>query len=221
MDERLEGRTAPVDSVNDPNINDDSRAMLGQVQQDWFNEKLRDSKAKWKIIGNQVIFSYLDWGWPGFRINLDSWDGYPRERTEIIDNIRDNNIENVVFITGDTHTAWALEVTEDPTGDYVSNGAVAVEFGATSINSGNSNERRGNTDEIVIAHEQNLMKRKENPHLRYTNMRDHGYMELSLDGDKAMARWFFTPDRRVASREMVLGKELITPTGSNRIIEPN
>lgn len=220
LDERLAGRTKPVNSVDDPNINDDSRAMLGHAQQEWFNGKLKDSKAKWKIVGNQVIFSYLDWGWPGFRINLDSWDGYPRERTEIINNIRDNDIENVVFVTGDTHTAWALEVTEDPFGDYKENGAVAVEFGATSINSGNSNERRGNTDELVLAHEQNLMKGTENPQLRYTNMRDHGYLELVLNNDQAKARWFYTPDRRVASRKMILGKELVSPSGSNKIIDP-
>lgn len=220
LDERLAGRTAPVDSVTDPTINDDSRAMLGQLQHDWFNGKLRDSKAQWKIIGNQVIFSYLDWGWPGFSINLDSWDGYPRERTEIINNIRENNIENVVFVTGDTHTAWALEVTEDPFNDYRKNGGVAVEFGATSINSGNSNERRGNTDEIVLAHEKSLLNGPKNPHLRYTNMRDHGYMELVLSNDRALARWFYTPNRAVASREMILGKELMTPVGSNKIVDP-
>jgi len=220
LDERLAGRTAPVDSVTDPSINDDSRAMLGQMQQNWFNAKLKDSEAKWKIIGNQVIFSYLNWGLPGFSINLDSWDGYPRERTEIIENIRTNKIENIVFVTGDTHTSWALEVTEDPFVDYKKNGAIAVEFGATSINSGNSNERAGANDQSVLAHERTLVNGPKNPHLKYTNMRDHGYMELALYQDRVLARWFYTPDRTIASREMILGKELMSPSGSNKIVDP-
>lgn len=220
LDERLAGRTAPVNSVSDPTINDDSRAMLGQAQQDWFNDKLSSSKATWKVIGNQVIFSYLDWGFPTFSINLDSWDGYPRERTEIIENIRQNNIANIVFVTGDTHTSWALEVTEDPFDDYKKNGAVAVEYGATSINSGNTNEREGATDELVIAHEKTIVNSPKNPHLRYTNMRDHGYMELDLTPERAIARWFYTPNRAVASREIILGKELMTPKGSNKIVDP-
>lgn len=221
LDERLAGRTAPVDSVSDPSIAAESRAMLGQPQLDWFQAQLAGSDARWKVIGNQVIFSYLDWGFPTFSINLDSWDGYPRERTRIIENIRDNDIDNVVFVTGDTHTSWALEVTDDPFSDYARNGAIAVEYGAMSINSANSNERAGATDELVLAHEKTIVGAPKNPQLKYTNMRDHGYMELALYADKAVARWFYTPDRRVASREMIMGKELVTPVHTNQIIEPN
>ncbi len=220
LDERLAGRTAPVDSVNDPTINDASRAMLGDTQLDWFQNRLSSSKAKWKIIGNQVIFSYLDWGFPTFSINLDSWDGYPRERSEIINNIRKKNIQNVVFVTGDTHTSWALEVTEDPFGDYKQNGAIAVEYGATSINSGNTNEREGATDELVIAHEKNIAGSTINPQMKYTNMRDHGYLELALYADKAVAKWFYTPSRVKASREMILGMQKVTPLNSNKVLDP-
>ena len=219
LDERLAGRTAPVSSVDDPTIADESRAMLGQEQLDWFQEKLSGSQAKWKIIGNQVIFSYLDWGFPTFSINLDSWDGYPRERTEIIENIKQNNIENVIFVTGDTHTSWALEVTEDPFDSYQKEGAVAIEFGTTSVNSGNTNERPGMTDDKVIAHENSLVNSPKNPQLKYTNMRDHGYLELALYPDRATARWFYTPNRAVASRKMILGKEMMTPSGENKILE--
>ena len=87
LDERLEGRVAQVDSVNDPNIASAERTMLGSTQMKWFTNKLSESDAQWKIIGNQVIFSYLNWGFPTFDINLDSWDGYPAERSKIIEYI--------------------------------------------------------------------------------------------------------------------------------------
>ena len=219
LDERLAGRVAPVKSADDPNIASEERLMLGTEQLSWFKNELSESDAQWKIIGNQVIFSYLNWGFPTFQLNLDSWDGYPYERTEIINHIRNEQVENVVFVTGDTHSSWALEVTEDAFSDYKTNGAVAVEFGTTSINSGNTNDRAGTTDETVMEHEQNITGSPLNPQLKYANLRDHGYLELILSNDQAEAIWHYTPDKRVASREMVIGKKLITKSGSNKIEE--
>ena len=38
---------------------------------------------------------------------VDSWDGYGAERRQILDYVVDNNIQNVVAITGDIHTFFA------------------------------------------------------------------------------------------------------------------
>jgi alkaline phosphatase D len=219
LDERLAGRTAPVDSVTDPSIANEDRAMLGEPQLTWFHDQLKSSQSTWKVIGNQVIFSYLNWGFPTFSINLDSWDGYPGERAKIIQNIKENGIKNVVFVTGDTHSSWALEVTDDPFDSYDKEGAVAVEFGTTSINSGNTNERTGITDSMVIAHEKSIMGAPKNPQLKFTNMRDHGYLELALFKQHAITRWYYTPDRTIPSREMILAMEKITPLNSNQILD--
>ena len=221
LDERLAGRTIPVDSVTDPSISDENRTMLGSAQLDWFQDKLSSTPSTWKVIGNQVIFSYLNWGYPTFNFNLDSWDGYPGERSEIIDHIMENQIQNIVFVTGDTHSSWALEVTDDPFGNYQTDGAIAVEYGTTSINSGNSNDRKGATDEKVIAHEKSIVGAPKNPQLKFTNLRDHGYLELSLYKDQAIAKWYYTPSRTKASREMYLGEAKVTPINSNRILDSN
>ena len=217
LDERLEGRTQPADSVEQPDLNDPERTMLGKAQLDWFTEELANSDQQWKIIGNQVIFSYLNWGYPGFYTNLDSWDGYPAEQSAIIDYISSNDIENVVFVTGDTHSSWALEVTNDPFGTYASEGAVAVEYGTTSINSANSNERFDT--ELVKEHEMKISGDAINPHLKYANMRDHGYVELSLFPDFARARYYYVDTVIVKSDQYRLAKELFTPSGSNWIVE--
>lgn len=191
LDERLEGRTAPVDSLQDPTINDESRTMLGSDQLNWFLTNLENSESTWKVVGNQVIYSYLNWGYePNFTINLDSWDGYPAEQMKIADHIRGTDISNVIFVTGDTHSGWAFEVTNDPFENYdqeTGEGAFAIEFGATSINSANSNERVD--DEMVMDHEKKIVNSELNPHLKYANLRDHGYLVLTLKEEQATAEW--------------------------------
>lgn len=188
LDERLAGRTKQADSLTDPSLKDASRTMLGATQYHWFSETLKNSKAQWKIIGNQVIYSYLNWGHKSFNINLDAWDGYPEEQQKVADIITSNAIKNVIFITGDTHTAWALEATNNPLEEYdkaTGEGAFAVEFGATSITSGNSDERF--PADSVKLHEQKITNSDINPHLKYTNMRDHGYLLLTVNNTEAVA----------------------------------
>jgi len=205
LDERLAGRTAPPDSLDDPKI--DTTRMLGEEQLDWFIEELTQSKAQWKVIGNQVIFSYLNWGRESFSINLDSWDGYPMEREKIKKTIIENNLENVVFVTGDTHSSWAFEVTDKPFTEYnpeTSEGAFAVEFGTTSINSGNSNESFS-TDTVKM-HEMAITNSPINPHLKYSNLRDHGFMVLSLNKERAKATWYYVdlenPDSEIKTHSV-------------------
>ena len=41
---------------------------------------------------------------PGVYAVVDSWDGYGYERKQILDHVLDNNVQNVVAITGDIHT---------------------------------------------------------------------------------------------------------------------
>lgn len=217
LDERLAGRTRQADSLTDPSLQAPEREMLGKQQFDWLAQQLRKSEATWKVIGNQVIFSYLNWGFePGFTINLDSWDGYPGEQKALSALV--DSLDNVVFITGDTHTSWAFEVTTDPFNTYDSAsgaGAIAVEFGTTSINSGNSNERA--SDEEVLAHESKISSAAINPHLRYVNMRDHGYLVLRLEEQQAGASWYYVKTLQERDRSTQLGQRLTVQRGSHQL----
>ncbi|MEL6253067.1 MAG: alkaline phosphatase D family protein [Bacteroidota bacterium] len=203
LDERLAGRTQQADSTSDPRRDMADASMLGEKQLQWFGENLKASTAKWKLIGNQVIYSYLDWGYETFRLNMDGWDGYPVEQEKVARIIQDNNIKNVVFLTGDTHTSWAIEATNNPESYRPENseGAFAVEFGAMSVNSANSDER-----DIPIAavklHESKIVNSELNPHLKFTNMRDHGYLMLELTSEKALATFNFVETNRKRSAEM-------------------
>jgi alkaline phosphatase D len=165
--------------------------MLGKEQLNWFREKLQSSASTWKVIGNQVMFSDLDRTAvnPNNPRNMDSWDGYPAEKKTIADFIKSNAVDNVIFLTGDTHASWAFEVVVSPFEKISAKSyqPVAIEFGTTSISSANSNE--STPDDTVKLREQLYLKT--NPHLKFVNQRDHGYLLLTLYDEKAKAEWYF------------------------------
>lgn len=219
LDERLEGRTVPVDSILDPSFEDEDRTMLGAEQMKWFENQLKTTDSRWKVIGNQVIYSYLNWGHSTFNINLDSWDGYPAEQKRIAEFIKHNEIEDIIFVTGDTHSAFAFEVTVNPFSDYdpvSGQGAFAVEFGTTSINSSNSDERF--PSDSVKLHEQKITNTPVNPHLKYSNLRDHGYLLLSLYPDRAKADFYIVETVKEPSDKQEVGKSVTVESGSHRLL---
>ncbi|MEL6194476.1 MAG: alkaline phosphatase D family protein, partial [Bacteroidota bacterium] len=132
LDTRLEGREIQRDSVTDPLLYAPDRTMLGTTQRDWFFGEMGGSSASWKLIGNQVVFSEFNVGWAADptqgqtpndveALFLDIWDGYPQERQIIIDYIRDQEVDNVIMVTGDIHSSFAFEVADtvnDPSALY-------------------------------------------------------------------------------------------------------
>ena len=196
LDERLEGRVAPVDSMDHPDYMDEGRTMLGEEQFSWLINRLKESEAKWKVIGNQVMFSELDIEafFPKRPRNLDAWDGYPMEKRKLTSFFQEENLRNTLFLTGDTHASWAFEV---PTSrdNYASQGrasVVAAEFGTTSISSPNWDERRP-VDTVLKAEG---VLTKTNPHLKYVNLRDHGYLLIHLSPEQVVGEWWYVSHSR-------------------------
>lgn len=86
-------------------INDPSRTMLGAVQKAALKAVLRKSDARFKFIVNEVTIQQLYTLLP-----YDSWVGYGAERAEILRFIRNNSIDNVIFLTSDIHANFINEV---------------------------------------------------------------------------------------------------------------
>lgn len=216
LDERLEGRVKPLDSLSDPAYKTSYRTMLGEEQLLWF-EKALGKRKRWKIIGNQVMFSPLDQSAvnPAQGVNLDSWGGYPLERNRIADFIQDNAIKDVLFLAGDTHSSWAIEVINDSKTSARKNRTFpfAVEFGTTSISSGNANEYA--SDAEVIKRENKFLET--NPHVKYTNHRDHGYLLLTVTSGNAIGQWYTVRTlMKIDSAEKV-DKQMEVVRGTSRI----
>lgn len=91
-----------LDAINDP-----SRTMLGEVQKQLLKSVLLTSTARFKFVINEVPIQQF------FALPYDRWEGYVAERTEVLDFIRDMDIENVVFLTTDIHANFMNEVAID------------------------------------------------------------------------------------------------------------
>jgi alkaline phosphatase D len=70
--------------------------MLGKAQKEWLFEGISRSEAIFKFIATSV---------PMAGGGSDRWDGYPRERAEILGYIRGEKITGVIFLSGDLHCA--------------------------------------------------------------------------------------------------------------------
>lgn len=212
LDERLAGRSPEITNINNPDLKKEDRSMLGAKQLEWFEQNLKSSKATWKLIGNQVIFSdvYLKSVFPKMARNLDSWDGFPLEKKKIVDFIAQNKIQDIIITAGDTHGSWAIEAAVDVNKSYK---PFAVEFGTTSVSSANGDEYK-NIDTVKMA-EQNLLKN--NPHIKYVNDHDHGYLLLTLYPTKTKAEWYYVESVRKPETNEYLGKKFEVQKGKSRL----
>ncbi len=112
------------DGIDQPDS--DQKTMLGSAQLAWLQREVAHSDAVWKFIVTSVPLSYTTGEFPDeppyFR---DGWASYPGEygyETELgrlVDFLDQQQIQNVVFLTGDTH--WPFAIRYDPDNDGVPN----------------------------------------------------------------------------------------------------
>jgi|CXWL01.1.fsa_nt_gi alkaline phosphatase D len=182
------------------------RVLLGPAQEQWLAGELSGSTqagVAWQIIGNQILMAPVDApdlsGAPpqlaaalerlrpgvtqllkltrfAFPLNTDSWDGYPGVRARVLEAMRAAG-GNTLVLTGDTHTAWANEIND-------ATGRVAVELGTTSITSP--------SDASYFAAagiDFSAGVRARNPHVKWTDPINHGFLLLTLTKAQASAEF--------------------------------
>lgn len=103
---------ATVNGIANPRTASELGTLLGKPQKEWWKESMKMSTATWKFWGNQVPFMRFYIKDPGFLLydrvmDGDAWDGYPSEQRELATYLRDQNISNVVLLTGDIHAHFA------------------------------------------------------------------------------------------------------------------
>jgi len=90
-----------------PTINNPSRTMLGAVQKAQFKQDLLNSTAKFKLVVSEDPIQQFH------VLPYDRWEGYGAERSELLNYIRNNGIDNVDFLTTDTHATLLNQVSMD------------------------------------------------------------------------------------------------------------
>jgi alkaline phosphatase D len=114
---------------------DRARTMLGRRQLGFLKSRLAASPAAWKVIGGQSLIM-PNRVHDGQYQRFDSWQGYPREREELLAHLAQRGIKDVVFLAGDVHTIVAGDVC---TG-MGAGPSVALEFASGSITSASVGE---------------------------------------------------------------------------------
>ena len=177
-----------------PTITDNpSRTLLGADQKTWLKGALGASRARWKVIANQVMICSLD-APPHNPLNTDSWDGYGADRRELVDFLGAQGIGDVTFITGDIHTFFAGDVTrtgrqtlrgEDRI-DPINGPSRATEFVGGAITSPGIVDRVASTEvqRVAAAAAADAAVLANNAQLAYANQAYKGYAILeAADSD--------------------------------------
>lgn len=177
-----------------PNRTNPDRTMLGATQRKWFLDKITNSQSIWKIWGNEVmvmqnkisntfvaggLFPTLSPTTGDVFLNLDQWDGWPKERETILKRVRDRNIKNFVTLTGDIHTYFAGYLKLNFDEPALTDRNLATCFVCGSVTSANLEELAtfGRGGLALPPNRGDLLTaiRASNPHIEYANSSTHGY----------------------------------------------
>jgi alkaline phosphatase D len=173
LDER-QYRTGPGSRDRDADI-----PFLGRAQMDWLKDRLARSRATWVVLANQhPVFPLNGLNQTGEQD--DEWEGFNRERTELLTHIRDAVDANVVFVTGDIHVFIASELTPEFRPDQFTPGStqsVAVDYVCGSITSSGTDQ---NVEPAI---------RATSPHIKQFNGEVRGYGSLDLTGERLVTEY--------------------------------
>ncbi|HEY0710056.1 MAG TPA: alkaline phosphatase D family protein, partial [Polyangia bacterium] len=186
LDTRLWARTTTSSALVGPAPQEEPGAtLLGDDQEAWLTQQIVGSNARWKLLGQQVMVANLILQ-PGMLANLDQWHGYPAARRRFLDSLRTMNSQNVVVLTGDLHSSWANELIVDPLdpAQYdpaMGRNAVAIEFVTPGITS-------PGLPPVFLGVVESA--KPFNPHLRWFDLVQQGYMVLDVTPERVQAAWF-------------------------------
>jgi len=183
-------------------IENPQRSMLGAEQEAWLKLEMSRSKARgipWQILGQQLLVGGLVTpnladiipGGPdspagrrvalmaenGLPLNLDAWDGYGPARERLAQDAL-SFADNVIVLAGDTHNSWAFDLLDRNGRQF------GVEMGTTSVTSPGLEGR-------YPPAEMAKRLREANPHLRFTNTHERGYMILTVTPDEVQGEWLY------------------------------
>ncbi len=156
-----------------PESLDEKQTIMGSAQEKWLMSEMRQSKARWNVVGQQVMVAPADAvAGPEQRFSMDQWNGYHAARKRFLEFLRDGKPSNPIVLTGDIHTNWVNDLKPE---FYKENSpVVATEFVGTSITSGgDGSDVRPNTPTVLA----------ENPHIKFFNAQ-RGYVRCSITPER-------------------------------------
>jgi alkaline phosphatase D len=216
-------------------VSDPSRTLAGKEQLQWLKESLDRIGTQWKVIGNPVMIAPVTVAAvpdellgpvndvtgllpeDGFPYNVDQWDGYTADRREVFKLIRNHQIADALFVTGDIHSGWACELPFDPA-SYPVGDSAGVEFVCTSVTSNNLKDITGSPPRTTsLAVEAAIIAN--NRHVKYLNFDDHGFSILDITSQRAQMDWFVIGDRADQNTPVTWSRSMATKAGTGKLTE--
>ncbi|WP_346777267.1 alkaline phosphatase D family protein [Streptomyces sp. HNM0575] len=222
-------------SIGDGDVIDDpDRTITGRKQLDWLKSGLSSSTSRWRMVGTSVMIAPVAFGSvpahllgplaellgipkEGLAVNVDQWDGYTDDRHELLTHLRDQRIENTVFLTGDIHMAFANDVPVKAA-TYPEDAPVATEFVVTSVTSDNLDDVLHVAPDTVSSVAEAAV-RAANGHVRWLDMDSHGYGVLDIDARRAHMDYFVLSDKADQGATSEVRRSYRTPSGTQRLEE--
>lgn len=237
LEERLQARSEQLPStvptpfgngfVQTGAFADATRSLLGTTQEAWLAGRLRTTPARWKLLGQGVMFAQIKLQGAtlaqggGVFLNSDQWDGYQPARDRVYDIFKGTAqhppVPNCVVLTGDIHSSWVADLSQDPnnpnlaTGGYdpvTGAGSRAVEFVGTSVTSPGASDPTGSTAALL---------RSINPHFKYINLNQRGYMLVDVTPQRVVGEWWFIDTVQSISNVQTFGVAFEVQNGTNRL----
>jgi alkaline phosphatase D len=182
------------------------RSMMGFAQEAWLYAGLANSKAQWNLIGQDVLMAQyrqkqkaIEGFW------TDDWDGYPANRTRLLQRIADTRVSNPVVVGGDIHSFFASDLRvnfDDP-----SSPIVATEFVGTSISS------------YAAPYDVIAQTLSENPHVHFFESRKRGYVSVDLDRNKMQVNMRVVSDAHDPNAGISTLKAFAVENGKPGVVE--
>jgi alkaline phosphatase D len=226
-------------AMGSPDAADPDRTLTGADQMAFLKDGLRPDAPQWRLVGNPVtiapfvvaslpqsvqdLLGGLGGGaaLPSTALNLDQWDGYTADRTEILDHIVDQGVRDVVFLTGDIHSSWANDLpypSANSTLYSLLGGSAGVEFVGPSVTSNNVKDyvpsQAGAPTGVAAGEAAAAAVQQLNPHIKYLDLNNHGFMVVDVTPARVQSDWFFISERADPEATLRHGASWATSTGT-------
>lgn len=190
---------------NCPEVRNPQAEVLGQAQEDWLVQGLKQSPRRWNALLQQVMMMDIDRArGEGRGINPDSWAGYLVPRDRLLQRLQ--GVDNLVVLTGDEHQHWAGELR--PSGAGPQTPARGVEFVTTSISSGSDGPGERAEHAAVLAR---------NPGVKYVRD-ERGYAMMTVRPESWQAEFRVVDTVRAPGGKLSTHASFTVPAGQAMLL---
>ncbi|SNX83007.1 related to alkaline phosphatase [Melanopsichium pennsylvanicum] len=206
--------------------NDTDRSLMGGKQEQWLYRNMIKSEergATWKILSQQIVTNWQNYGTPSFMYNYDAWQGYRSNRRRLFDTIVNNKIDNTVILAGDSHANWVYDtVPEDRLNNtaydpVTGKGSIGVEFAGTAVSSPSS-YGANLTEASYLETAKKLVSINKN--LQWAEGAHRGYFELEFTKTDCNAQFYGYVNNTNPNSDELLVAQFNVKKGANKLTRP-